>query len=126
MTFDEIVAASGLPAAELEPILRQVTVIGLTQIHVTAPPYTLTPGDRPVAGRLIRAQLADSDWAISLRHLRVTAGSTATRYLLVLCDGSRDRAELRRLLSEAFKTEVTQQQIDDGIDELAHQYCFEA
>lgn len=126
MTFGELVTATGFPEDDVERLLRQLAIVGLVEIHLTAPPYTLTPGERPRAGRLVRALLVEHDWAINLRHLRITASSQATRLLLILCDGNRDRDELVRVMSEELRVELSREQIDDAVEELAQQYCFEA
>lgn len=126
MTLDELAGQSGQPEELVARVLRQAAVVGLLEIQSTPPPYTLTPGDRPRAGGLVRAMFAEGDWAINLRHLRVSAGNLATRLMTVFADGTRDHAGIAGAMSETLGVEVTAETVADGIEELAQRYLFEA
>jgi hypothetical protein len=60
-----------------------------------------TPGERPRASGLARYQAGHGSVVTTLRHRQVTLADAA-RELLVLADGSRDRAELQALLNTRF------------------------
>jgi hypothetical protein len=107
-------------------VVRQAIVVGLLEIHATEPPYTLTPGERPRAGALVRQMARMGEWTVNLRHLRVNITTNATRLLLVLCNGTLDRAELAARMTAELEQEVSLQTVADGIEELAQRYLFEA
>src|SRR5205814_7488150 len=57
-------------------------------------------GERPVVSPLARWQLARGETAVaSLRHVAVVVDSPLYRQLLLLCDGTRDRAALTDALA---------------------------
>ncbi len=111
-------------AARAAEILTRAASLPLIAAHATPPSYTLTPGERPVAGRLIRAMLADGDWALTLRHAKLTLKPGPTRTFLALCDGTRDRAALARDMTAAFNTPFTPDRIAPAIADLALRRVF--
>ena len=125
-TVAEVAAITQQTVATVAPLLIQAAAIGLLQAHATSPPYTLTPGQHPRAGRLIRAMLRENDWAVTLRHVRATAPSDATRLLLILCDGTRDRETLAAILRQELKAEVSTEAVATTIHGLERLCLFEA
>jgi SAM-dependent methyltransferase len=64
----------------------------------TAPfPFTVTPGERPIASPLVRLQAERGDRIVtSLRHIAVLFEDPSDRALMAMLDGSRTREDLAR------------------------------
>jgi SAM-dependent methyltransferase len=77
----------------------------LAQLHATPPPLTTTVSERPEASPLARHQARSGQLVTNLRHTSVRLEDDLGRRLVVLLDGTRDRAqllhELRIFLLEA-------------------------
>jgi SAM-dependent methyltransferase len=77
----------------------------LVQLHVTPPELTTSIGERPEASPLARHQARSGPLVTNLRHTSVRIEDDLGRRLVVLLDGTRDRArllqELRAFLSDA-------------------------
>jgi methyltransferase-like protein/SAM-dependent methyltransferase len=73
-------------------------VVSLASVR---PSFSGRAGDRPRVSAYARVQAAERDRATSLDH-RVVQLDDLSRFLLVRCDGSRDRDELARLLAAAI------------------------
>jgi hypothetical protein len=94
---DEHAAAADLLRADL----LKGYGLGLVGLHSMASACAATPGERPRASGLARYQAGYGSVVTTLRHRQVTLADAA-RELLVLADGSRDRAELQALLNTRF------------------------
>ena len=126
LSIDALQALTGMAAEELSALLRGMSVLTLIDGHATPQNFTLTPGERPQAGALVRTMMAEGAEAISLRHSKFGASHDATRVLLALCDGSRDRDALAAAMSEQFETPFDRTKIDDAIANFARYRLFEA
>ena len=77
----------------------------LVQLHVKPPPLTTSISERPEASPLARHQARSGHLVTNLRHTTVRLEDDLGRRLVVLLDGTRDRAqllaELRSFLVEA-------------------------
>jgi SAM-dependent methyltransferase len=73
---------------------------GAVQLHVHVPHLATTPGERPVASAVARAQLEHGDSVTSLRHDAVKLDDDVVRRLLPLLDGTRDLTALAAALDE--------------------------
>ena len=68
------------------------------QLHVWAPAIVSAASERPVASALARLQAAQGTRVTNLRHGSVEVPDELGRRLIVLLDGTRDRAALLREL----------------------------
>jgi SAM-dependent methyltransferase len=102
--FDDAIAAA---ARELdrEPterdrevvteVLFDAFAVGLADCFVDPPRFAAGPGPRPTASPLARLQVRTGQTTVtSLRHAPVALESMLTRQLVLLLDGTRDRATL--------------------------------
>lgn len=90
-------------AAEL--VLRLYDA-GALELRLRPPRLVTNASDRPVASRLARTQLAKGlEVVTNQRHFSVKLTDALSRRLVMLLDGSRDRAALLRDLTEHFDPE---------------------
>ena len=94
-------ASISLDAAAAEPgLARYVLTLFVANVVriTTAPlPFSLAPGDRPVASPLARFQAARGEKSVAtLLHYPYTFGDASARDFLTLLDGSRTRDDLAR------------------------------
>jgi SAM-dependent methyltransferase len=91
-----------LPVAALadgvEEALLQAYAANLVQLHVWAPPLATARSARPRASALARLQASEGTRVTTLRHTSVDVPDELGRRLIVLLDGTRDRAALVREL----------------------------
>lgn len=66
----------------------------LVQLHATPPPLTTSVSERPEASPLARHQARSGQLVTNLRHASVRLEDDLGRRLVVLLDGTRDRAQL--------------------------------
>ncbi|MDQ6701277.1 MAG: class I SAM-dependent methyltransferase [Acidobacteriota bacterium] len=71
---------------------------GLIELHSLAPRFTTAIGERPQASPLARLQARNGSTLTTLRHGIVEIEDEIVRNLIVLLDGTRDRAALKREL----------------------------
>ncbi|HEV2875171.1 MAG TPA: class I SAM-dependent methyltransferase [Thermoleophilaceae bacterium] len=84
----------------------------LVQLHAKPPAVSTSVGDRPEASPLARHQARSGEMVTNLRHASVRLEDDLGRRLVVLLDGTRDRAELLREL-RAFLLETGRQEPHD-------------
>jgi SAM-dependent methyltransferase len=77
----------------------------LVQLHAMRPPLTTSVSDRPEASPLARHQARSGELVTNLRHAGVRIEDEPGRRLVILLDGTRDRAQLLRDL-RAFVLET--------------------
>jgi protein-L-isoaspartate O-methyltransferase len=82
------------PARPLAAILTDAFVSGIVTFHVQPPPLVFEAGPKPRASPLARLEARTRDTVTSLMHTRVGLPDANARQLLVLLDGTRDRASL--------------------------------
>jgi len=104
----------------LGEILLRTCQAGLVELHVHQPRFTLQPGERPLASPLARFQLHSSDMIATLRHTRVRIEGALERQLLLLADGTRDRAALLEALNAfAAPRLISTQELQDALAKIA-------
>ncbi len=121
LTYAELVEQAG---DETDAILRRVCTLGIVAAHALPQPYTLHPGDRPVAAALIRAMFAAGPFAITLRHARLVPNEPPTATFLTLCDGTRDRTALAAGMSGIAGVEIPPAKIDEALADIAGRRVF--
>jgi len=97
--FDELLAA--LPQADRDAkmtaeLLLIAYATGLVELHACPSPFAREAGERPRAFRLARYQAGRGRLVSTLRHSSVELEDRAARELLMLLDGTRDRAAILR------------------------------
>jgi 2-polyprenyl-3-methyl-5-hydroxy-6-metoxy-1,4-benzoquinol methylase len=83
------------------------------------------PGERPVASRLARWQAAKGPELTSLAYQTVRMEEPAARLLITLLDGTRDRAAIRSELQTRAGLELTAEDLDANLVELARLFLLE-
>jgi hypothetical protein len=126
VSVDEVAAGSGVGRAEVEALLRRFAMMGILDIHSTPQPFTLSPGERPLAGRLARAMASGDGTLASLRHCSVWVEEPMRRAILQLSDGTRTRAGIARALTEGGDRPVSVAEVDARITALAKLRLFAA
>jgi SAM-dependent methyltransferase len=90
---------AGFP--ELARALLHLFVSGIVTLSAGPSGFVLTPGERPVASALARAQAARGETHLaSLRHKPVHLMDAGTRAFVALMDGSRTRGELAAAMAD--------------------------
>jgi SAM-dependent methyltransferase len=101
-------------ADRLREVLLQAYLARVVTLLGCPPPVATEPGERPLAGPLVRAQQAAGKAAVcSLAHTNVRLDGDVDPALVALLDGTRDRAAL------AAKLERPEAEIDDALGRLA-------
>ncbi|MDQ3831822.1 MAG: hypothetical protein M3361_21520, partial [Candidatus Tectomicrobia bacterium] len=81
-------------AQEIGRALLQAYGAGYVELHVHKPPFVSAVTERPVASSLARLQLQHDTVASTLRHQTLRIEDNLSRRLVMLLDGTRDRATL--------------------------------
>ena len=79
---------------EVEAILMSAFTGGMVQLYAAPPALAAEPGERPVASPLARIQAHTGETVTTPLHTSVEIRDAVARRLLVLLDGTRDRAAL--------------------------------
>jgi len=90
--------------AELAHALLQAHLAGCVEIHAHRAPFVTEVSERPTASALARLQLRTSISISTLRHEPLKIEDALSRQLVLLLDGTRDRAALLHDLDEAVKS----------------------
>ena len=109
----------GAGAADAERAVWAAVDADLVALHVRAPAYAASAGERPRASALARLQAEQAIDVTSLRHENVRMEEPAARMLLALLDGTRDRAALRADLAAAGGPELPPEALDASLADLA-------
>jgi SAM-dependent methyltransferase len=83
------------------------------------------PGERPVVSALARWQAAQGLELTTLGYTTVRMDEPAARALVTLLDGTRDRAGIRAALRERAGLELSAEDLDANLNELALLFLFE-
>lgn len=108
----------------LRQILLRICAVPAAHSYAAPPAFVVHPGEHPLASPLLRAMLAQLEFAPTLRLNRLTSRQGATSLFLGLCDGTRNRADLRREMSAGLGREVPAIQIDTVLADLAGRQVF--
>lgn len=98
-------------------LLTTYTASRFIELHVQPPAFTLTPGERPVASPFARWRVKNGGRVTNLRHQNVSL-SKAERELLLLLDGTRDRAALAAHIAPPENSTATEM-LDRALTRLA-------
>lgn len=99
-------------------VLRQLALARLITFHAWKAPLAEEIAERPRASAIARQEAHVQSYATTLLHKTSTLTEPLTRRLLVLLDGTRDRAALRQALQTEFPAIVGEEldrQIDRGL-----------
>jgi cyclopropane fatty-acyl-phospholipid synthase-like methyltransferase len=96
-------AASDADREALYDALLRSYAGNLVQLHVHPPELVTSPGERPEASPLAREQARAGGLVTNLRHTGVRVEDDLGRRLVMLLDGSRNRAELATELGSWLK-----------------------
>ncbi len=107
--FDQLLAgarrradvSSGDDAVLLGDVVLAAFATGLAELHAQVPHFVVDVSARPAASALARLQVRTSPIVTNLRHQSVRMEDQLGRQLLVLLDGTRDRASLLNNLAES-------------------------
>ena len=83
------------------------------------------PGDRPTASPLARWQAARDPDLTSLAYTTVRMEEPAARLLITLLDGTRDRAAIRAELRSRADLELSAEDLEANLTELARLFLLE-
>jgi len=126
VSYETLSARTFLQAQPLERILLRLCASNLIAAHSGPQPFTLTPGERPRAGLMVRTMLTSDSYAAGLRGTKIEASAPQTRYCLALCDGTRTRAEIAAAMSREFRATIPEAMVASAIAQFANQRVFEA
>ncbi|HAF13957.1 MAG TPA: hypothetical protein DHU55_02310 [Blastocatellia bacterium] len=94
-------------SATIADILLRTYAVGLIELHIYEPVYTIAPTMLPIASPIARLQLKQQHVVTTLLHKSIRLEDELARQLLSLLDGSRDRdslvQELRRIIDSNSK-----------------------
>ncbi|MEK7403942.1 MAG: class I SAM-dependent methyltransferase [Acidobacteriota bacterium] len=115
LPFPELLERLAVPDAALSEMLLQACAAGPVELHVSPPRLAARAGERPVSSPLARLQAREQDVVTTLRHTMVRLEGERERQLLLLLDGSRDRAALLNELAAP----VPPEQLEENLAKLA-------
>jgi methyltransferase-like protein len=90
--------------SDLVDFVWQTYSLGLLELHVHVPPFATKVSEKPVASPLARLEARDSDVISTLHHRNLRLGDALQRGLVMLMDGTRDHAALRKDLLQLFES----------------------
>jgi methyltransferase-like protein len=106
-------------APRLGEFMLRLYAANFVEVSVRSPKFTLEAGEYPVASPLARLQLRRQGRFTNLRHMIVEAQDDATRHLVLLLDGARDRAAIRRDLSGLVEKDISEQELEESLHKIA-------
>jgi methyltransferase-like protein/cyclopropane fatty-acyl-phospholipid synthase-like methyltransferase len=95
----------------LASILMSTYKVDLVELRVHEPVFAAVPGPRPVASPIARYQIEQGGVVTTAFHSSMRLEGDLARHLLMLLDGTRDRASLIEDLTRLIMTNPT---LDDG------------
>lgn len=93
-------------ALELGEMILNMFAVNTIEIAAGPSRFTVEPGERPEAARLVREQLATGGVVVNQLHRLVEIRDANVRCLLRLADGTRNLAALRRDLAVELHAEI--------------------
>jgi methyltransferase-like protein len=104
---------------QLSEALLQAHLAGYVELHAYQPPFVTSVSERPMASALARLQLQKGIAISTLRHQSIRVEGALSRNLLLLLDGTRDRAALLCDLTGLIKSGTATFNVDGRpIDDL--------
>jgi SAM-dependent methyltransferase len=95
--------------------LIRLSDAGIGDVHIGPAPFTLAPGEMPLASPLVRMQIAEGQKMIStLDHRSAEMGDERARRFVTLLDGTRNRAELAAAWLD-IKDGLTDMPLDEAL-----------
>jgi methyltransferase-like protein/cyclopropane fatty-acyl-phospholipid synthase-like methyltransferase len=91
-------------ASEIAEFIWRTYTAGLVELHVHVLPAATQVSERPVASPLARLEARDGNVVTTLHCRSLHLGDGLQRGIVMLLDGTRDRAALRSDLLELFKS----------------------
>jgi methyltransferase-like protein len=91
-------------AQEIGNALLQAYSAGYVELHVQQSPFITGVSERPIASALARLQLQHDNVISTLRHHTLRIEDSLGRHLVMLLDGTRDRATLLKDLGELVRS----------------------
>jgi methyltransferase-like protein len=91
-------------AQELANALLQAYSAGYVELHVQQAPFVTDVSERPIASALARLQLQHDNVLSTLRHNTLRIEDSLGHHLVMLLDGTRDRATLLKDLGELVQS----------------------
>jgi hypothetical protein len=105
---------------ELASDLLQSFAAGVVELHATASPFVVDPGDTPLASAVARLQATSSAQVTNLRHEWIALDEPARR-LLGLLDGRRSRPAIAALAWPGADPDAARTLLDTTLSGLARQ-----
>jgi SAM-dependent methyltransferase len=125
VAFEELRAGLGAdPSALADALLDGVRRDCLIP-HAIPLRAATDPGARPVASRLARWQAGQGVDLTSLAYTTVRMEEPAARRLVTLLDGTRDRDAIRAALREDVDVDLSPDDLETNLIELAHLFLLE-
>jgi methyltransferase-like protein len=127
LAFEELLGrVASKDARALAEILYWSAAAGLVELHACPVRCAARAGERPLASPLARLQLQHGEEVTTLRHTTVTVEGALERELILLLDGTRDRAALLQALSAFAETHaphpdaaISAAELERALDKLA-------
>lgn len=119
------IAVPGLPGdpAAVSAVLLSAFAGGIVQLYANPPRLAPIPGERPLANPLARIQARTGERITTLLHTSIEIRDEIARRLLILLDGTRDRAALVQELMLFAPAGVARESfaaaLDQNLDALA-------
>jgi SAM-dependent methyltransferase len=133
MHFSELLAETGGSASPLAEMLLRAYTGGLLEVHTLRSLFSMEAGQRPAASPLARWQAQDEGIVTTLRHTSVELEDVVDRCLILLMDGTRERAALVEALQHFLRSrgmtgaeDVTEEALEGRLERLAMQGLFVA
>jgi SAM-dependent methyltransferase len=114
--------AGAIAGPEIGEAILRLFLAGSLSLQTDPSPFTLTPGERPVASALARAQASRGQNKLaSLRHMAVEITEPESRHFITLLDGTRTRRDLAVEMGRltGAPTAAVAAQMDDTLIGLA-------
>jgi hypothetical protein len=122
----ELLRRAKVSEADLLGCINSVATLDLITTHASPQPFTTQPGEHPLVAPLTRTMLTMGERALTLRGTAVEVNQAESQYCLVLCDGTRTRAEIAEAMTTAFGKHVSAEAIAGAVLHFAHQRIFVA
>jgi SAM-dependent methyltransferase len=119
--FRELLAEAGGDALPLAEILLQGYRGGLLEVYTLPRPFAASAGERPTSSPLARFEAQDGTFVTTLAHSSVDLEDVTDRCLLLLMDGTRDRAALFDGLRGFLQDGITEESMELRLGRLAKQ-----